>query len=143
MHIMKKLTRTGLLLICMASLSACSVVEEFNTKRYDRNNERGDAWLSDQMDPPTVDVSGTYRSKDWGRSFLAQSGRDVQGHIGDYPAKGIVSGDKVFLLVSEGGWYYYSAVLQMTHPGLLVGSYSRSIPYRRDFRRDMELVATQ
>lgn len=117
-------------------------MREFNTKRYDRHNEAGEAWLSDQMDPPEMDVSGEYKSREWGRTLLIQTGRDVRGHLGDYPIRGVVSGNKAHLLASENGWYYYSIILEMPKPGLLSGYYSRSVPYRRDARRDILLVAT-
>lgn len=137
-------------LLAMAAISAllpgCQTVEDaigsFNAKRYARHNEPGERWLSDQMQPANINVSGNYRSRAWGSSFLAQNGREVRGHIGDYPVKGVVSGNKAYLLLSSDGWYYYSAVLEMPNPGLLVGYYSRGVPYRRDSRRDIELVTT-
>lgn len=100
-------------------------------------------WLSDQMFPPEVDISGTYRTPGWGTSLLVQNGRDVRGHLGDYPVKGVVSGNRAYLLVSEGGWYYYSAILEVPREGLLVGYYSRSVPYRRSMRRDLQLIAIE
>ena len=130
------------ILAVVATFSSCAPVHEFNTKRYDRHNEAGEAWLSDQMDAPEMDVSGEYKSREWGRTLFVQTGRDVRGHLGDYPVKGVVSGRKAHLLVSESGWYYYSVILEMPKPGLLTGTYSRSIPYRLEARRDILLVAT-
>jgi hypothetical protein len=133
--------RIGGLALALLTFAGCNAIQDFNNTRYDRNNEAGDVWLSDQMEPAAIEVSGTYRAEGWGKSYLSQTGRDVRGHLGDYPVRGVVSGSKLYLLVSEGGWYYYSAVLELVRPGLLVGSYSRSVPYRRDFRRDLELIA--
>lgn len=124
-------------------VTGCGPIREFQMKRTDRHNEAGEIWLSDQMFPPEVDVSGTYRTPGWGTSLLVQNGRDVRGHLGDYPVKGVVSGKRVYLLVSDGGWYYYSAILEVPREGLLVGYYSRSVPYRRSIRRDLQLIAIE
>lgn len=123
--------------------AGCAPIQEFNQKRYDRHNEAGDLWLSDQMEAAQIDVTGTYRASGWGKTLLVQNGREVRGHLGDYPVTGVVSGTKVYLLISEGGWYYYSAVLEMPREGLLVGYYSRSIPYRRSARNDLQLIASE
>jgi len=122
-------------------MGGCSYIDKFNTGRYDRHNALGDAWLSDQLNEPTINITGRYASAEWGESFLSQSGRDVRGHLGDYPVRGVVSGNKVFLLISESGWYYYSAILEMPQPGVLTGYYSRSVPYKKDLRRDLHLLA--
>ncbi|MEX1119050.1 MAG: hypothetical protein WEB60_09670 [Terrimicrobiaceae bacterium] len=134
--------RVLLSVLVVSSFVGCSTIEEFNTKRYDNHNALGDAWLSDQMEPPMIDISGSYKSDDWGRSYFSQNGSNVRGHLGDYPVKGVVSGNKAYLLVTEGGWYYYSAIVEMPRPGLLTGYYSRSIPYKRSARRDLLLVTT-
>jgi hypothetical protein len=55
---------------------------------------------------------------------------------------GAVSGRKVYLLASQGGSYYYSIVLEMPSPNLLIGYYSRSIPYMSSNRRDIRLDRT-
>lgn len=131
--------RAAVFVLALALLAGCSAVQNFNDKRYGRNNEAGEQWLSDQMLPAEIDVSGDYTCKGWGPSFLVQNGRDVRGHLGDYPVKGVVSGRKLHMLVSDSGWYYYSAVLEQPRPGVLVGYYSRSVPFRRDMRRDLQL----
>ena len=53
-----------------------------------------------------------------------------------------VSGRKAYLLASQGGRYYYSIVLEMPSPNLLIGYYSRSIPYQSSSRRDIRLDRT-
>ena len=127
-------------------MPGCQVIDdavgEFNSKRYARHNEPGNAWLSDQMLPAEINISGSYRSRDWGPSFFSQNGREIRGHLGDYPVKGVVSGNKAYMVLMYDGWYYYSVVLEMPNPGLLVGYFSRGVPYRRDARRDIELVAS-
>lgn len=122
-------------------VGGCSVISQFNAGRYDRHNALGDAWLSDQVLEPSINITGRYVSPDWGESFFSQYGRDVRGHLGDYPVKGVVSGNKVYLLVSESGWYYYSAILEMPQPGVLNGYYSRSVPYKKDLRHSLQLLA--
>ena len=128
-----------LVILCVAALTGCEVVRDFNKERYGRNNEAGDAWLSDQMLPPQINVSGNWKSSDWGDTYLGQNGAKVGGHLGDYPVNGVVSGDKVYLLVSQGGWYYYSATLEMPGPNMLIGYYSRTVPYKANSRDDIRL----
>ena len=134
--------RSLFLVLLSSTFIGCSAIEEFNTKRYDNHNALGDAWLSDQTEPPEVDISGAYKSDDWGPTYFSQNGTEVRGHLGDFPVRGVVSGRKAYLLVTEGGWYYYSAVLEMPRPGLLTGYYSRSVPYKRSARKDLLLITT-
>ncbi|MCX7868484.1 MAG: hypothetical protein N2322_00905 [Terrimicrobiaceae bacterium] len=122
-------------------LGACETVRDFNTMRKDRNNAPGDTWLSDQMESAQITVSGTYRVPGWGQAFLDQQGRNVRGYVGDYPVRGVVSGTKAYLLRMESGWYRYSMILEMPRPGVLVGYWSRAIPFRREFRREVQMVA--
>lgn len=122
-------------------LTGCAVVSELNTRRMERNNAPGEEWLSDQMEPAQINISGAYRSPDWGMALLKQEGRRVRGHIGDYPVEGVVSGTKAFLLLTESGWHIYSMVLEMPKPGILTGRWSRAVPYRRDFSRDVILIS--
>ncbi len=92
--------------------------------------------------PPRINVAGSWKSRDWGDAFLSQADRAVKGHIGDYQVDGVVSGAKAYLLASHGGWYHYSVVLEMPSPNLLIGYYSRSIPYKSSKRRDIRLDRT-
>ena len=55
---------------------------------------------------------------------------------------GVVSGAKAYLLASPGGWYRYTIILEMPSPNLLIGYYSRSIPYQSSSRRDIRLDRT-
>jgi len=123
----------------LALLSGCSFVTEFNDARYNRNNKTGDNWLSDQTEPAGINVSGNWTSDDWGRVRLIQQGRNVSGAIGGYDVHGVVSGQRVYLLIAQGEWYYYSAVLELQRPGLLTGRFSRAIPFVKGFGRPMRL----
>jgi hypothetical protein len=123
-----------------ASFVGCQSIRNFSEERYSRNNEFGRAWISDQILPPEINVAGTWKSRDWGETFLSQTNGTVKGHLGNYPVEGVVSGAKVYLLAgSGGGWYHYSIILEMPAPNLLLGYYSRSIPYRSSNRRDLRL----
>jgi hypothetical protein len=128
-----------LALVLSVAFTGCGILDEISNERYSRNNSKGTAWLSDQQLPAETDVSGTWQSRDWGKCFLAQTGRKVRGYIGDYQVEGVVSGTRAYLVLSQGSWQYYSAVLERPAPNLLIGYYSRSIPYQSGNRSDMRL----
>lgn len=131
--------RPALLLAAILALAGCETVRDFNKERYSRNNALGSAWLSDQMFPPEISVAGNWKSATWGKAFFAQTDNKVRGYLGDYPVEGVVSGKKAYLLVSQGGWYYYSVVLEMPAPQILIGYYSRGVPYEVNKRVDLRL----
>lgn len=125
--------------LLLLALAGCETVRDFNRERYSRNNALGDAWLSDQMFPPEISIAGNWTSRSWGKAFFAQNDNRVRGYLGDYPVEGVVSGRKAYLLVSQGGWYYYSVVLEMPAPNVMIGYYSRSVPYEVNKRVDLRL----
>lgn len=131
--------RILMLAVAVFALAGCETLGKFQSGRYATNNNLGRAWLSDQILPPEVDVSGNWRSEIWGRTFLAQNGSEVRGNLGDYPVEGVVSGRKAYLLASQGGWYYYSIILEMPAPNILIGYYSRGVPYKTSGRVDLRL----
>jgi hypothetical protein len=122
-----------------ASFAGCQSIRNFSQERYSRNIEFGHAWISDQILPAEINISGSWQSRDWGEAFFSQADRTVKGHLGKYQVDGVVSGPKAYLLASSKGWYHYSVVLEMPAPHLLIGYYSRSIPYRSSNRRDIRL----
>ncbi len=128
-----------LCVLAVLAVTGCSTISDFNKERFARNNGFGQAWLSDQTLPAEINVSGTWTSDAWGKAVLAQNGRAVAGYIGDYPVEGVVSGRKAYLLGSENRWYYYSIILELPDPNLLIGYYSRSVPYSADHRSDIRL----
>jgi hypothetical protein len=134
----------GLLVVVAvaASLTGCQTYWHLSDESRARNIEFGHAWISDQILPAEINVGGSWTSRDWGDVFLSQSDRAVKGHVGEYPVDGAVSGRKAYLLASQGGRYYYSIVLEMPSPNLLIGYYSRSIPYQSSNRRDIRLDRT-
>jgi len=123
----------------LAALAGCSFVTEFNDARYNRNNKTGDNWLSDQTEPAGINLTGSWISDDWGRATLLQNGRRVSGSLGGYEVEGVASGQRAYLLIAQGDWYYYSAVLELQRPGLLTGRFSRAIPFVRSLGRPMRL----
>ena len=130
-------------LVVATSLAGCQSIRNFSQERYARNNEFGRAWLSDQILPPEISISGSWRSRDWGDSFFSQTDQAIKCNLGNYPVEGVVSGAKVYLLASSGGgWFHYSVILEMPAPNVLLGYYSRSIPYRSSNRRDIRLDRT-
>jgi hypothetical protein len=126
-------------LAAVVTLAGCGTVREFNSERYSRNNALGHAWLSDQMLPPEIFISGDWKSAAWGKAFFAQTDNRVRGYLGDYSVEGVDSGKKAYLLVGQDGWYYYSVVLEMPAPNILLGYYSRSVPYEMNKRVDLRL----
>lgn len=64
----------------------------------------------------------------WGNVALNQQGSLVSGTIGLYTVEGHVSGDNLYIVMSEGGWAYYSAVLKKKGD-MLTGFYSASVPF--------------
>ncbi|HEY5707511.1 MAG TPA: hypothetical protein VIS96_18280 [Terrimicrobiaceae bacterium] len=131
----------GLLVVLAvaAGLTGCQTLRNISEERDSRNVEFGHAWISDQMFPAEINVVGSWTSRDWGEASLSQTDRVVKGQVGDYPVDGVVSGAKVYLLASHGGRYVYSIVLEMPSPNLLIGYYSRSIPYQSSNRRHIRL----
>ena len=126
------------LAVAMA-LSGCETVQEFSREANTRNNEVGRGWLSDQILPAELDVSGAWKSAAWGEALFVQTGRDIRGNLGDYPVEGVVSGRKVCLLARRGGRFDYSIIFEMPAPGILLGYSSRSIPYEIENRREIRL----
>ena len=127
------------LIFAVSLLSGCSIFSEVRDERYQRNNAAGDRWLSDQFDAAEINVSGSWLSSDWGRGTFRQNGRKVNGTLGGYNVNGVVSGRRAYLLIADGEWYYYSAVLEMSQPGQLDGRFSRMIPFLKTLSRPMRL----
>lgn len=87
---------------------------------------KGKAWLDLKKAPHEIDVSGRWNSPEWGKSTFKQDGRDVTGWLGDYPVKGVVSGDSLYLLIYSGERVRYFSELKPLDGSNLRGFYSRS-----------------
>ncbi len=86
---------------------------------------KGQNWLDTKTDNPAINISGTWTSPEWGTARFKQEGREVSGALGDYPAKGVVSGNTVYLLMYSGSKADYSAELKASDSNTLTGSYSK------------------
>lgn len=86
---------------------------------------KGQTWLDSKKDNPTINVSGSWISPEWGSARFKQENRNVSGALGDYPVKGVVSGDTLYLLMYSGSKVDYSAELKALDNNTLKGSYSK------------------
>ncbi len=86
---------------------------------------KGQVWLDSKKDNPELNVSGTWTSPEWGTARLKQEGRNVEGVLGDYPVKGVVSGYSIYLLMYSGTKADYSAELKALDNDTFKGSYSK------------------
>jgi hypothetical protein len=111
---MKKFTLLSLVILAFFSLGACSTALQVTEV---------DKWLSAKAGStaPVVQVSGEWQDSvyadntfmGWGAGKFEQSGSTVTGSLGLYIVKGMVSGDKLYLVLMTGGSVYYTATLEM------------------------------
>ncbi len=85
------------------ALPACKTAE-----KYAKNNAATAQWLNAKRCASTIDVSGYWRSDDWGLTYFSQKGNRVTGHLGKYPVGGVVRVTRSNLAVTEDGWTYYN-----------------------------------
>lgn len=117
--------------LCLASLVlSLGLVGCNNKERWAKNNAAAQAWLAANPASGHMRVAGHWTPDDegWGEAYFQQSGRVVTGKIGLYSVQGHVKGQDVYLVMSEGGWAYYSAVLKKKG-NTLVGFYSDAVPF--------------
>ena len=86
---------------------------------------KGQIWLDSKKDDPQMNVSGTWTSREWGTARFKQEGRNVEGVLGDYPVKGVVSGKTIYLLMYSGTRVDYSAELTLSDDNTFQGFYSK------------------
>ncbi len=89
------------------------------------NMRKGETWLNSQKDKPDIDFSGTWISSEWGVAKFKQEGREITGTVGDYPAKGVVSGSSIYLLMYWGNTVDYFAELKAVDQNTFTGIYSK------------------
>ncbi len=85
---------------------------------------KGENWLASKTVTPDVDVSGSWSSQEWGSANLKQEGKNITGTLGDYPAKGVVSGNDLYLLMYSGDKVHYFAELKAADKNTFKGLYS-------------------
>ena len=89
---------------------------------------QGENWLASKTDKPEMDVSGTWTSPEWGVATFKQDGKNVTGMLGDYPARGVVSGNVLYLMMYAGEKADYFAELKATDLNTFNGVYSKYKP---------------
>jgi len=85
---------------------------------------KGEFWLASKTDKPEMNVSGTWSSPEWGDATLKQEGRDITGMLGDYPVKGVASGNGLYLMMYSGDKVHYFAELKAADKNTFKGLYS-------------------
>ena len=85
---------------------------------------KGEFWLASKTDKPEMNVSGTWSSPEWGDAILKQEGRDITGTLGDYPVKGVASGNALYLMMYSGDKVHYFAELRAADKNTFKGLYS-------------------
>jgi hypothetical protein len=86
---------------------------------------KGEKWLYSKKENPEINISGTWVSPEWGVATFKQENKDVTGSLGDYPVKGIVSGNTIYLLMYSGKRVHYSAELKASDNNTFKGVYSK------------------
>jgi hypothetical protein len=89
--------------------------------------KQGKDWLDAQKDPAAINVSGTWKSNEFGALTLTQTegSRDVSGDGGGYDLTGVVSGKSLYLIFStkRHGTADYCAVVTTQSDTALIGEY--------------------
>lgn len=85
---------------------------------------KGDNWLASKTDKSEVDVTGTWSSPEWGVAILKQEDKYISGVLGDYPVKGVASGNGLYLLMYSGSTVHYFAELKAVDKSNFKGLYS-------------------
>lgn len=134
---MKTLGRLTLSVLVALALPACKTAE-----KYAKNNAATAQWLNANAGASTIDVSGYWRSDDWGLTYFSQKGNRVTGHLGKYPVGGVVRGHTLYLAVTEDGWTYYTVAAGLVQKGVLEGFYSDSVPFSTKDQSPIMLTRT-
>jgi hypothetical protein len=107
-----------------------------------KEDREGRAWLEANHEAAAFNVTGIWRSADWGRVPLNQreGGRRIIGSGDGWDLSGIVSGNMVYLLFSHKGKVAYSAKLAVEGPAVLTGVYASGLLASRSKTRPMRLT---
>lgn len=84
----------------------------------------GQKWLDSKNDRPEINISGVWTSPEWGIAIFKQDGKDISGMLGDYPVKGVVSGNVISLLMYHKDGVYYFGELKAVDNNTYSGFYS-------------------
>jgi hypothetical protein len=85
----------------------------------------GTKWLDSKNDRPEINISGMWTSPEWGAATFKQEGKDITGVLGDYPVRGVVSGDRIYLLMYYDDKVDYFAELNASDNKTFKGFYSK------------------
>lgn len=109
----------------IGGLAGCNLKE-----KYARNNLAADQWLQANVGSVGVNIGGAWEAWEsgWGDVRFEQVGSSVNGAMGNYSARGVVRGSRVFLALSSGGYVYYTVILTKSGDQLS-GFYSGSVPF--------------
>ena len=120
-----KIGRIISLMVLIVGLASCNLKE-----KYARNNLAADQWLQANRGPASINVTGAWEAREagWGDIRFEQVGSTVNGAMGNYSARGVVRGSRLFLALSSGGYVYYTVVLNKS-ADMLSGFYSSSTPF--------------
>lgn len=85
---------------------------------------KGENWLASKTEKTEMNVSGSWMSPEWGDAKLVQQGQNITGTLGDYPVKGTVSGNDLYMLMYSGDKIHYFAELRAADKNTFKGLYS-------------------
>jgi len=108
--------------------------------------KKGEEWLASKTDNPGMDVSGNWSSPEWGEAIFRQEGNSITGTLGDYPVKGVVSGNGLYLMMMYSGeLIHYFAELKAIDKNSFSGFYSKyqiidEVRNNPSFTRPMKLT---
>ncbi len=96
---------------------------------FGQSLDKGKAWLDANKEPAAVNVTGLWKSNDWGKVSLNQSegGRRIIGSGDGWDISGVVSGNDVYLLFFHKEKIAYSAKLTAESPAQLTGVYASGL----------------
>lgn len=85
----------------------------------------GEYWLASKEGKSEIDVSGAWVSPEWGLAKFEQQNNRITGILGDYPVKGVASGNDLYLMMYSAGRADYFAELKAIDKNTFVGNYSK------------------
>ncbi|MEO8205083.1 MAG: hypothetical protein ABI615_02805 [Chthoniobacterales bacterium] len=114
----------ALLAVLPLTLSACSAPQHTSGSR-----QAGEQWLFTKTQAPAINLTGKWRSPEFGYAAFVQGDARINGQLDKYTAYGRASGSKAYLLLSDGAQNYYTAILSMPNKNEMTGFYSTSVPF--------------
>lgn len=86
--------------------------------------EDANSWLKKYRRAPQVDITGQWRSQDWGEGAIEQKGDHFIGMLGRYRVRGSVHGDTIRILFMIENDIWWTGILKPENNNSLMGSYS-------------------